>query len=98
MPTLKLVLSIQTKDFKINNRIKFVLLISNPFPMICFVDLKNVVYLLDINGKLIRTIEIDEKADNILFCIDKNCGLFNDHITFIKNNKEIKITLIPDKL
>ena len=52
MPKLKLVHSIQTKDFNINDILNYVLLISNPFPMICCFTLKK-IYIFDINGNSI---------------------------------------------
>ena len=97
MPTLKLVRSIQTKDlegFSINDNIKNIVLMSNPFPMICLIDFKNIIYLLDINGELINKIKIYEKA-YILFSIDKNCGLFNDYISTYNSCEEKLIPLFP---
>ena len=87
MPTLKLILSIQTKDFNINEIINYVVLISNPFPMICCIT-STKLYVFDINGKLINILNIDEGI-YLKFNIDKNCGLFNDYISYIKNDKEI---------
>ena len=87
MPTLKLILSIQTKDFDINEIINYVVLISNPFPMICCIT-STKLYVFDINGKLINILNIDEGI-YLKFNIDKNCGLFNDYISYIKNDKEI---------
>ena len=98
MPTLKLIRSFQIKDYvknyDINYKIQYVVLISNPFPMICFIDIKNKVYILDINGELISEKEID-KDSYILFSIDKNCGLFNDHISYIIKDEEHQMSLIP---
>ena len=84
MPTLKLVLSIQIKDFD-NNKLINVVLISNPFPMICCVTSRNII-IFDINGKFINKVTIEKDTVDIKFCIDKNCGLFNDYISYIKNN------------
>jgi hypothetical protein len=94
MPTLKLVNSIQTKDFNINDILNYVVLISNPFPMICCVDSDN-IFVFDINGKLINKLAI-EKGININFCIDKNCGLLKDYISYIKNDKEYLIDLFKE--
>ena len=98
MPTLKLIRSFQIKDYvknyDINYKIQYVVLISNPFPMICFIDIEKKVYILDINGELISEKEID-KDSYILFSIDKNCGLFNDHISYIKKDVEYQMSLIP---
>ena len=94
MPTLKLILSIQIKDFEINEPIQKVALFSNPLAMICCVSLKHII-VFDINGKLITKIEnVEEKK--ICFCIDKNCGLFNDFISYWANNKENRIMLFED--
>ena len=84
MPTLKLILSIQTKDFDINEIINYVVLLSNPFPMICCITYTK-LFVFDINGKLINKLDIDEGI-SFKFNIDKNCGLFND---YIKNDKDI---------
>ncbi len=91
MPTLKLIRVIQTSDLNINEKIKYLALISNPFSMICCVFLTR-IFILDINGDVIRQINIEEDS-KIKFCIDKNCGLFNDFISFNKNGKEEKILL-----
>ena len=91
MPTLKLIHVIQPKDFDINEDINNVVLISNPFPMICCVTLKKII-VLDINGQLIN--KLDLMDNKIFFCIDKNCGLFNDYISYWKDRKEIKYNLI----
>jgi hypothetical protein len=50
MPTLKLVHSINIKDFNINDIINYVVLLSNPFPMICCASSNN-IFLFDINGE-----------------------------------------------
>ena len=84
MPTLKLILSIQTKDFGIKEIINYVVLISNPFPMICCITQSN-LFVFDINGKQINKLNIDEGI-TLKFNIDKNCGLFNDYISYVKNN------------
>ena len=91
MPTLTLILSIQIKDFNINEIINFVVLISNPFPMICCITYTK-LFLFDINGKLIDKLDIDEGI-SLKFNIDKNCGLFDDYISYVKNNKEIRFDL-----
>ena len=96
MPTLKLIFAIQTKDYIKNEIIKNVVLISNPFPMICCISL-NHIYVFDINGKIINTLNIEENS-KIIFCIDKNCGLFNDFISYNKNNKEYKYPLLKNKI
>ena len=101
MPTLKLVRSIQTKDFDINECnevINYVILISNPFPMICCITSENII-LFDINGELINKCKKPNDSD-IKISIDKNCGLYNDSIFIIKNEdnpKEI-ISSILDQI
>ena len=92
MPTLKLILSIQTKNFDINDIISYVVLISNPFPMICCATLKNII-IFDINGKLINMKDVGD-ATEISFCIDKSHGLVNDCICFTINNKKYAYDLI----
>ena len=89
IPTLKLVLSIQIKDFDINEIINYVVLLSNPFPIICCVTSSNII-VIDINGKLINKKKI-EKGITLKFYIDKNYGLFKDYISSCKNNEEEKI-------
>jgi hypothetical protein len=96
MPTLKLVHVIQTKDFGINEQINFLILISNPFPMITCICSSN-LFVFDINGKLINKQDFCHEI-KLGFGIDKNCGLFNDCISFQNekdnsNNKEQKIDL-----
>ena len=94
VPKLKLIHTIQTKDFNINENIKFLVLISNPFPMICCICITK-IYVFDINGKRINQINIEADGE-FKFCIDKNCGLFNDYIYFIKKgSKEIIDFLKP---
>ena len=94
MPTLKLICVIQIRDFNINEDINNVILISNPFPMFCCVSSHH-IYVFDINGKKINELNIEENS-KIIFCIDKNCGLFNDYISYKKNNeeKEIEFSLL----
>ena len=93
VPKFKLIQVIQTKDFnKSNQTIKYVILISNPFPIICCICSK-VIFVLDINGLLINTISI-ESAQELSFCIDKNCGLFNDYINFTNSKGKEKIDLL----
>ena len=91
MPTLKLILSIQILDFGINELIYYVLLISNPFPMICCITYFK-TFLFDINGKLINELNIEE-GQKINICIDKNCGLFNDDISYLIDDKNTKSVL-----
>ena len=87
MPTLKLIRSIQTLDFDINEKIIYVVLISNPFPMICCTT-HSKIFIFDINGELINILDNSHRY-NIKFYIDKNFGIFEDFITYTKkDNKE----------
>ena len=97
MPTLKLILSIQLKDFGIKEAIdiNYVVLISNPFPMICCLTSYNII-IFDINGKLMNKLEIKEGI-NINFYIDKNCGLFNDLIGYVKNGEDYFFDLFKEQ-
>ena len=95
MPTLKLVHSIQTLDFNINEVINYVLLISNPFPMICCITFTEII-IFDINGEFINRCEITNDI-SINICIDKNCGLYNDTIYLINKNYQ-KISVIDELL
>ena len=95
VPKFKLIQAIQTKDFNNNNQtIKYVILISNPFPIICCICSK-VIFVLDINGLLINTIPIESDQEPN-FCIDKNCGLFNDYISFNNSKGKEKIDLLNE--
>ena len=90
MPQLKLILSIQ-----INEPINYVVLMSNPFPMICCISSRH-INIFDINGEKVN--EINKKENAVLsFYIDKNCGLFDDYISHLENEKEVIFPLIPDK-
>ena len=51
------------------------------------------LFVFDINGNLINQINIEENAQ-FKFCIDKNCGLFNDYISFIKGGSKEIIDLL----
>ena len=95
MPQLKLILSIQIKDYWINEPINYVVLMSNPFPMICCISSKHII-IFDINGEIVNTMNKEENAV-LSFYIDKNCGLFDDYISHYKNAKELIFHLIPDK-
>ena len=95
MPQLKLIHSIQIKDYWVNEPINYVVLMSNPFPMICCISSRHII-IFDINGELVNTINIEENAV-LSFYIDKNCGLFNDYISHYENAKELIFPLIPDK-
>ena len=88
MPTLKLILSIQISDFSINFNqfINYVLLISNPFPMICCITCSETL-IFDINGKLINKLNNKENQE-MSICIDKNCGLYNDDISCLTDDKK----------
>jgi WD40 repeat protein len=86
-PTCKLVRAIKVKDIIDSNEIlKKVVLVSNPFPMIFTHDEKN-MYVLSLNGELIKVKQIEKSKIDIIPNIDKNCGLVNDSI-FIKDISE----------
>ena len=59
--------------------------------MICCIT-STKLFVFDINGKLINKLLIDEGI-SLKFNIDKNCGLFDDYISYVKNNKEIRFDL-----
>ena len=86
-PTCKLVRAIKVKDIIDSNEIlKKVVLVSTPFPMIFTHDEKN-MYVLSLNGELIKVQQIEHSKIDIIPNIDKNCGLVNDSI-FIKDLSE----------
>ena len=87
MPTLKLVRSIQTRDLEINDIINYVVLISNPFPMICCITI-TLIFFFDINGQCVNKYYIPNEA-LISICVDKNCGLYNDSIIIKEKYKEV---------
>ena len=91
IPKLKLISAILLKDYNINS-INNVVLISNPFPMICCTTTSK-IYVFDINGKYINEIDTEIEDAQFQFYIDKNCGLFNDYICYIKNGREEQIDL-----
>ena len=92
MPSLKLIRAIQTKDYKIEGKINIIALISNPFPILCCANDKN-VFIFDINGDFIKSYSINEgiKVD---FCVDKNCGRVNDYIIYNDKGKQNLINII----
>ena len=53
------------------------------------------IFVLDINGLLINAISIESVQDPS-FCIDKNCGLFNDYICFNNSKGKEKIDLLNE--
>ena len=91
MPTLKLILSIQIKDFDYNlmkENINYIFLISNPFPIICCIT-QFKIFIFDINGEFINELNIN--SQEIKINIDEDCGLYNDNIGFSINSKEISV-------
>ena len=92
-PKCKLINVIDTYTFRnSNDRIPFdeVALLNYPFPIIvCYNYLY--VYLLSINGKLIKYKELD-KGDKIVFTIDKQLGIFQDKADIIDSQKNKKET------
>ena len=78
-PSIKLVRVIKIDTYYENdNYLKKVILISNPFPMI-FCYNENKMFILNINGELIRSKKI-EHGTEFIPCIDKELGLIRDHI------------------
>ena len=92
MPSSKLIRAIQTKDYKIEGKINIIALISNPFPILCCANDKN-VFIFDINGDFIKSYSINEgiKVD---FCVDKNCGRVNDYIIYNDKGKQNLINIL----
>ena len=98
-PKCKLVRTIKVKDITDSDEIlKKVVLISNPFPMIFTYDINN-MYVITLNGELIKKEEIKSKNVEIIPCVDKNCGLIDDFILMKdldeKENDSYKKILLP---
>ena len=96
IPTLKLIRVIQLKDLNIKIKLNHIALISNPFPMICCTSSKQ-IFVFDLNGEKINEIGIEE-GNNINFCIDKNCGLFNDYVTYFQKGTIKKFDFIKGEV
>ena len=95
-PKIKLLRAIKVGKFT-KKVLEKVVLISNPFPMIFTYD--NIsMYILTINGDLIRKKKFKNKIIEIIPCIDKEFGIVNDSI-FIKYQQIIdeKIDKICEK-
>ena len=82
-PKCKLVRAIRVKDITDSNEIlKKVVLVSNPFPMIFTYDINN-MYVLTLNGQLIKKKVLKHKNIEIMPCIDKNCCFKDDFIIMV---------------
>ena len=64
--------------------------ISYPFPMIVCCN-KNYIYLLSINGELIKNEKLEEDQ-KVLFYVDKSFGLIGDSVE-ISNEKERNLNI-----
>ena len=96
-PKYKLVRAIKVSKFT-KKVLKKVVLISNPFPMIFTYD-SNEMHTLTINGDLITSIELksiiqkesgEKYKMEIIPCIDKDFGIWNDRIYININEEEGK--------
>jgi len=90
-PKLKLINSIDTLSFKVNDDNDFldkVVLISFPFPSIICHN-KKYIYQLSINGELIKYKKLEE-GDKIIFSIDKNLGLVEDKVEIYASDNKFK--------
>ena len=90
-PKCKLVRAIKVCNITDSEEIlEKVALISNPFPMIFCYD-KNNMYLITLNGDLIKKTKIEYNNFEIYPIIDKNCGIINDEILIeYSDGKETK--------
>ena len=90
-PKLKLINSIDTYSFKVNDDKDFldkIALISFPFPSIICHN-KKYIYQLSINGELIKYQKLEE-GDKIIFSIDKNLGLVEDKVEIYNFDNKLK--------
>ena len=86
-PKFKLINVIDTISFKDENDKNFfdeVILLSYPFPSIVCHN-KNYIYLLSINGELIKYERLLE-GDIVISSIDKNLGIYKDTIEIYNEN------------
>ena len=87
-PKLKLINEIDTKEFKDENDKNYfdaVILLSFPFPSIICHN-KEFIYMLSINGELIKYEKLEE-GEKIIYSIDKNLGIVEDHVEIFKEGK-----------
>ena len=103
-PKCKLVRAIKVCNITDSEEIlQKVALVSNPFPMIFFYD-KNNMYLITLNGDLIKKTKIKYDNFEIYPIIDKNCGVVNDEILIENldakgnNKEEIFLPSLSNKL
>ena len=94
-PKCKLVRVIKVSKFS-EIKLKKVVLISNPFPMI-FACNSYSMYVLTINGDLIKSEDFEEFNMEIIPCIDKDFGIMNDSVYIVKNGIENNIEKYNDK-
>ena len=91
-PKFKLINVIDTISFKDENDKNYfdeVILLSYPFPSIVCHN-KNYIYLLSINGELIKYERLLE-GDKVISSIDKNLGIYKDTIEIYNENTLKKI-------
>ena len=89
-PKCKLINTIDTISFKDKNDKNYfdeVALLSYPFPSI-FCHNKEYIYLLSINGELIKRDNFLE-GQKIIFSIDKNLGLAKDEIIILSSDNKL---------
>jgi hypothetical protein len=89
-PKLKLINVIDTFSFKEKNDHNYfdkVVLLSFPFPSIVCHN-KEYIYLLSINGELIKSDNFFE-GEKIIFSIDKNLGLAKDEIIILSSDNKL---------
>ena len=90
-PKIKLINVIDTIGFKDVNDMNFfdrVVLISYPFPLIVCHN-KEYIYLLSINGELIKYNKLDND-DKIIFSVDKNLGIVEDKVEIYNSEGNLK--------
>jgi hypothetical protein len=91
MPKFKLINVIDSKSFKNENDINIfeeVVLLSYPIPSIVCHS-KDYIYLLSINGELIKYEKLEE-SDKVLYFIDKNYSIVEDEVQVINSNNDLK--------
>ena len=90
-PKIKLINVIDTNSFKEKddrNYFDKVVLLSFPFPLIVCHN-KEYIYLLSINGELIKYEKLEE-GDIIIFSVDKNLGLIDDTVKIYSSLNNLK--------
>ena len=87
----KLINVIDTFSFKDENDKNYfdeVVLLSFPFPSIVCHN-KNFIYMLTINGELIKYEKLEE-GDKVIFSIDKNIGIIEDQVEIYSSQSKLK--------